>query len=444
MAGKKKLTSAREVALQVLMDCRKRGAWSDSALSSAIRAAELNSRDAGLASRLCYGVQQNQYLLDWYLEQLCSVKLGKLEPAVLASMELGLYQMTSLDRIPVRAAVDQSVELARKWSKNPRSPGLVNAVLRSFDRQRDTLPQPRELWIRYSHPKWLTELLDREVKSDGTEALLAANNSQPATVIQTNTLKITADELKDRLEEEGVAVEAHPQLPDCFTVTGTGDLEQLNSFREGLFQVQDAAAKLAVLAADPKPGMKVLDACAAPGGKSFQTAMAMGDIGSVLSCDLQEKKLGRIRSGAQRLGIGCITVKAMDGRVFLPEMEQAYHLVIADVPCSGLGIIRKKPDIRYKDPKPLEDLPQIQRDILENVSQYVMPGGTLLYSTCTVLERENQAVVSAFLERHPEFTLEPFEIPVAGSCDGMITLWPHIHGTDGFFIAKLRRNHDRY
>ncbi|MBQ9166773.1 MAG: 16S rRNA (cytosine(967)-C(5))-methyltransferase RsmB, partial [Oscillospiraceae bacterium] len=196
MAGKKKLTSAREVALQVLLDCRKIGAWSDSALSSAIRSAELNARDAGLASRLCYGVQQNQYLLDYYLEQLCSVALKKLEPAVLVAMELGLYQMNCLDRIPVRAAVDQSVELARRWSKNPRSPGLVNAVLRSYDRQKGTLPQPKELWIRHSHPKWLVELFDRELKGKGVEALLEANNSQPATVVQANTLKTTAEELK--------------------------------------------------------------------------------------------------------------------------------------------------------------------------------------------------------------------------------------------------------
>lgn len=442
MAGKKKLTSAREVALQVLLDCRKRGAWSDSALSSAIRSAELNARDAGLASRLCYGVQQNQYLLDYYLEQLCSVALKKLEPAVLVAMELGLYQMTSLDRIPVRAAVDQSVELARRWSKNPRSPGLVNAVLRSFDRQKETLPQPKELWIRHSHPKWLVELFDRELKGKGVEALLEANNSQPATVVQTNTLKTTAEELKARLEGEGVTVEPHPQLPDCFTVTGTGDLEQLDIFQKGLFQVQDAAAKLAVLAADPKPGMKVLDACAAPGGKSFQAAIAMKNQGSILSCDLQEKKLSRIRSGAERLGIDCITARPMDGRVFEPEMEKAFDLVIADVPCSGLGIIRKKPDIRYKDPKPLENLPQIQSEILENVSRYVTPGGTLLYSTCTVLERENQAVIRAFLKQHSEYRLEPFATPVVGECDGMVTLWPHIHGTDGFFIAKLRRNHD--
>jgi len=427
----------------VLLDCRQKGAWSDGALSSQIREAELSPRDAGLASRLCYGVQQNQYLLDHWLSQLCSQPLKKLEPAVLAALELGVYQMAFLDRIPVRAAVDQSVELTRRRSRNPKAPGLVNAVLRNFDRRKAELPMPEELWKRYSHPQWLTDLFTQELSGEGVEELLKANNSQPATMIQANTLKITAEQLKVRLEEEGVSdVALHPQLSGCLEVTGTGDLEALASYQEGLFQVQDSAAKLAVLAAGLKPGMTVLDACAAPGGKSFQVAMAMEGKGSILSCDLQEKKLGRIQSGARRLGIDVIRTRAMDGRLFDQTLEAAFDLVIADVPCSGLGIIRKKPDIRYKDAEPLEHLPAIQRDILENVSRYVAPGGTLLYSTCTVLRRENQAVVEAFLDKHPEFELERFQIPIAGICDGMITLWPHIHNTDGFFIGKMRRKHD--
>jgi 16S rRNA (cytosine967-C5)-methyltransferase len=276
----------------------------------------------------------------------------------------------------------------------------------------------------------------------GVEALLQADNAQPATVIHTNPLKTTPQALADALRAQGVQVEADPALPDCFTITGTGDLEQNECFRKGWFQVQDRAARFAVLAAGPEPGMDVLDACAAPGGKSFQAAMAMENRGSILSCDLQEKKLGRIKAGAQRLGITCIETRAMDGRAFLPELEGRFDLVITDVPCSGLGIIRKKPDIRYKDPEPLLALPAIQRDILRNNARYVKPGGVLMYSTCTVLRRENQDVVQAFLGEHPEFSLEGFTLPGIGKCDGMLTLWPHIHGTDGFFMAKLRKQHD--
>lgn len=440
MAGEKRApASAREVALQVLMDCRRRGAWSDSALSSTIRKAALSPRDAALASQLCYGVQQNQLLLDFWVDQLCTVPRSKLELPVLTAIQLGMYQMAFLDRIPARAAVDQSVELARRWSRNPRSTGLVNAVLRSFDRQRDSLPRPESLSVRYSHPQWLVDLLREELGEDTLEALLQANNSHPPTTIQVNPLKTDSAALAAQLEAEGVSVTAHPTLPGCFTISGTGDLEQLESFRQGLFQIQDAAARMAVLTADPQPGMWVLDACAAPGGKSFQAAMAMANQGSILSCDLQEKKLGRIQSGARRLGIEILTTRAMDGRVFDPSMEARFDLVLADVPCSGLGIIRKKPDIRFKDPEPLAQLPAIQREILSNVSRYVAPGGVLLYSTCTVLRRENQAVVDAFLSGHADFTAEDFDLPGIGTCHGSATLWPHLHGTDGFFMAKMRR-----
>lgn len=440
MAGEKRVpASPREAALQVLLDCRRRGAWSDSALSSAIRRANLSPRDAALASRICYGVQQNQLLLDFWVDQFCSVPRAKLELPVLIAMELGMYQMAFLDRVPARAAVDQSVELARRWSRNPRSTGLVNAVLRAFDRKQQALPQPESLSVRYSHPQWLVDLLTQELQGEGIEALLAADNSQPPTTIQVNTLKTDEATLERRLTAEGISVHPHPSLPGCFTISGTGDLEQLKSFQDGLFQIQDAAARMAVLAAEPKPGMQVLDACAAPGGKSFQAAMAMENRGELLSCDLQIKKLSRIQAGARRLGVEILQTRAMDGRVFDPALEAHFDRVLADVPCSGLGIIRKKPDIRYKEPGPLEHLPVIQREILDNVSRYVKPGGVLLYSTCTVLRRENQAVVEAFLEQHPEFTLEPFTLPGIGRCSGWITLWPHLHGTDGFFMAKLRR-----
>lgn len=442
MAAKRVASSAREAALQVLVDCYQRGAWSDSALSSAIRRAKLSGRDAALASRLCYGVQQNQALIDYWLSLLCTVPLRKLEQPVRAAMELGVYQIAFLERIPARAAVNESVELARRWSRNPNSPRLVNAVLRTFERKKDSLPQPESLSVRYSHPQWLVDLFSAELDGSGVEELLRADNSQPATVIQVNSLKTDTAALTARLKTEGITVTEHPTLPGCLTISGTGDLEQLESFRQGLFQVQDGAARMAVLAADLRPGMQVLDACAAPGGKSFGAAMAMENEGSILSCDLQEKKLSRIQSGAERLGISCICTKAADGRMFDPDWEDRFDVVLTDVPCSGLGIIRKKPDIRYKDPALLEGLPPVQADILENNARYVKPGGVLVYSTCTVLRRENQAVVEAFLERHPAFEPECFVLPGIGECSGMITLWPHIHDTDGFFIAKLRKKHD--
>ena len=210
-------------------------------------------------------------------------------------------------------------------------------------------------------------------------------------------------------------------------------------FRSGCFYVQDAAAKIAVLAAAPQRGMRILDVCAAPGGKTFAAAIASGGA-EIIACDLHEKKLQRIRVGAERLGLDDITTMAMDARTHRPEFAERFDLVITDVPCSGLGVIRKKPDIRYKDPGALAALPEVQLAILRNVSAYVKPGGTLLYSTCTVLPEENGGIVKAFLEEKHEFRIEDFALPGGSrSSGGMLQLWPQRHGTDGFFIAKMRK-----
>ena len=354
---------------------------------------------------------------------------------------LAMYQITMLDKIPPRAAVNEAVNLARRNSKNPRSPTLVNGILRSFCRAQESLPQPDDLATKYSHPQWLVDLLAQAVPAAELEPLLASNNAEPPTTIQTNTTKITPDALAETLATQGVTVEPHPWLDGCFTLRGTGDLEQLNAFRDGLFLVQDTASRLVVLAAQPEAGQQILDACGAPGGKSFSTAIAMGDDGSVLSCDIHPGKVKQIQKGAKRLGLASIQSQVRNAKEHDPALDEQFDLVLADAPCSGLGIIRKKPDIRNKDPEPLKDLPRIQGDILENVSRYVKPGGVLVYSTCTVLERENQDVVRGFLDKHPEFVLEPFPLPGAiGTVEeGMLTLWPHIHGTDGFFLSKMRK-----
>jgi len=430
----------REVALKCLMACEGRGAWSDGYLRNTVREAGLDGRDAGLCARLAFGVLQNRMLLDWHIGRL--VQRGKVEPGVRNCLRLGLYQLMFLDRVPVHAAVNESVELAKRYSRNPRAAALVNAVLRRFERERSGgLPHPEELFIRYSHPEWLVKGFARTVPEGELEALLEADNGQPPTCVQVNTCRRGTEEVMAALEARRVEVKAHPWLPDCLLLSETGDLERLESFREGDFYVQDPAARLAVMAADPRPGMRVLDACAAPGGKSFAAGIAMEGKGEILSCDIHPHKRELIEKGARRLGLGCIRTAVMDGKRFDPALEKGFDLVIADVPCSGLGIIRKKPDIRYKDPKPLEGLPQVQRDILGNVSRYVKPGGTLLYATCTLLQRENEDVVAWFLDKHKNFTLEPFALPgPIGRTGGMLTLWPHIHGTDGFFMARLRRS----
>ena len=433
--------SAREVALRALIACEKQGAWSDGFLKKSLRDAGLDSRDAALATRLCFGVLQNRILLDYYLGRLSTVRLEKMEPAVRNALRLGAYQVLFLDRIPDHAAVSEAVDLSRKGSKNPRSAGLVNGVLRSLVRQKGSLEPPADPEIRYSHPKWLADTFIRRLGREEAERLMAADNGEPPTCAQVNTIKATTEQVTEALRAEGVEVEPHPWLPNCLLLSHTGSLEELTAFRKGLFYIQDAAARLAVLAADPKRGMEVLDACAAPGGKSFAAAIAMDGRGSITSCDIHPHKIDLIQAGAKRLGMDCISAKMLDGKEYKEEFLDGFDLVLADVPCSGLGIIRKKPDIRYKDPKPMEGLPRVQKAILNNVCRYVRPGGALLYATCTLLERENEDVVHDFLDNHKDFTLEGFKVPgdFEGAKEGMVTCWPHRHSTDGFFFAKLRR-----
>lgn len=437
---------ARETALLTLDACEKQGAWSNAYLKKAIRRDGLDRRDAALASRLCFGVLQNKLLLDFYIGTFSTVKPEKLEPRVRQALRLGLYQLLFLDKIPERAAVNESVALAKKYSRNPRSAGLVNAVLRAFLRQRDTLPPVvgkdgiETLSLQTSHPRWLVEAFAARLGLEEAGALLRLNNEQPPTCAQVNLLKTTPGALAEALREEGAEVQPHPWLENCLLLSGTGDLEQLERFRAGDFYVQDAASRLAVLACGVKPGDRVLDACAAPGGKTFAAAIQMEDRGEVISCDIHPHKIQLLEAGAERLGLSCITVREQDAKSFVQEWEGAFDAVLADVPCSGLGIIRKKPDIRYKDPAPMEQLPAVQRAILDNAGRYVKPGGVLLYSTCTLLQRENEDVVTAFLEAHPEFVLAPFTLPgPVGACGGMLTLWPQRHGTDGFFVAGMRR-----
>lgn len=405
----------------------------------------MDSRDGALATTLCFGVLQNQMLLDFYLDCFSKVKTVKMEEKVLLALRMGVYQMCFLDRIPVSAAVNTTVNLVRKYSKNPRSAALANGVLRTIARQ-EALPEPegnlaRRLSVRYSHPEWLVEAFLEQLGPEETEALLAEDNGRPPIYAQINPIKTDTKGLTARLESEGVTAQPHPWLEGCLTLSGTGDLERLPSFQEGLFTIQDPAARLTVLAAGPRPGMRVLDVCAAPGGKSFACAMAMGNEGEVLSCDIHSHKRTLIEKGAQRLGLSCVSAWTLDARSFEPDYENAFDVVVADVPCSGLGVIRKKPDIRYKDPKPLAGLPAVQKAILDNVSRYAKPGGVLMYSTCTVLERENEAVIQDFLGNHPNFETEAFCLPepVGRAGEGMCTLWPHRHGTDGFFLCKLRR-----
>lgn len=441
--------SARETALTILERCRRNQAFSDALLSNAVTASQLSVQDSALCARLCYGVLQNSVLCDFYIDSFAKENSNKIEPKVRDILRLSVYQILFLDKIPAHAAVSEGVELCKK-SGFSRASGFVNAVLRKIASEKDNLPEiPRSdyckyLSIKFSTPFELTAHLCSVFGKDFTAQLLQANNSPAPMTIQVNTLKTTAGELAASLAEKGVQCKPHAFLPDCFELSETGDIAALSEHISGMFYVQDAAARLAVTAAAPKLGDLVLDACSAPGGKSFAAAIDMKNNGRITSCDLHENKLKRVDEGAKRLGIDIISTESMDASAPNKAYFEAFDLVFADVPCSGLGVIRKKPDIRYKSLSDIAELSKTQLSILNGLASCVKKGGAMLYSTCTVLPSENEGVIEDFLASHEDFSAEDFVLPepIGKVQCGMLSLYPHLHNTDGFFICKLRKHNE--
>ena len=392
-------------------------------------------RDRAFATRLFYTVLQNRTWIDWQLQCRCRSPLEKMQPCVRDILRVCCAQLLYFDKIPAYSAVNEAVEDCRREA--PGAAGLVNAVCRRIAEE-GTADGPagtaaERLAVRYSHPLWFAERM-LEVFGDNEEcsAYLESNNGIPPITIRMNSLRESA--------------------PEVFENAGISDRDSSGAFhvpvmteaaaeilRGGWGYVQDTASALAVMAAGPRPGMTVIDACAAPGGKSFTSAMLMNNEGTVFSFDISEKKIRAMSRQSEILGCSCIHAAPADSRKALPLDERSADLVIADVPCSGFGVIRKKPEIRYKSKESVAGLPEIGAAILESVSRYVKPEGILLFTTCTVLPEENEVVAGRFLEEHPEYSAEDFllgERPVAG---GMTTLYPHRDGTDGFFICRLRR-----
>ncbi len=429
---------ARNAVLRALTVCRKNGGWSDAVLKEEIKNARLSQRDAAFATALFYGILQNQALLDYEINLLLTGR-KHLQPVLRDILRLAIYQLQFMNRVPDSAAVHEAVEQAKK-KFSLREAGLCNAVLRNFLRKKDTLELPEDYAIRYSHPAELVNLI-RESVGEKLEPILRADNSSPETTVIVNSLKTTPKRLAHSLAETGVSVTPHPWLSGCFLLRGTGNLEQLPAFREGLFQVQDAAARLAVDVLAPQPGENVLDLCAAPGGKSMAAAMHMKNQGTILACDIHRGKLEEIQKAASRLGVSIVETVENDALEFRRTWEKQFDIVIADVPCSGLGVIRKKPDIRYKNVKAIETLPALQKEILAQAGRYVRPGGRLLYSTCTILQRENEMVAEGFFKQHPEFSAVPFSVPEPLSCQstGMLSLYQGLDDCDGFFLSVMRK-----
>ena len=412
--------------------------YSNIALDRALRDSDLDARQKSRVSALYYGVLERLPELDYVLSLYSKKTPEKLDSTVRNLLRCGLYQLAHM-HIPDNAAVNDCVTAAKKLRFTSAS-GFVNAVLRSFVRDGKQIPAPKNpalcQQVQYCAPGWLIEKLSTEYGEQIMDALLSDALGRPPVTLRRNPL--AGDEAAFLHAMGQIPLERHPLLPDCYTVQ-SGDVTGTEAFAKGMFHVQDLASQLCCRALEPRPGDTVLDLCAAPGGKSFTLAQLMENRGTLLSFDLHPNRVKLIAQGAKRLHLQCVKALEGDASVHNPALPMADR-VLCDVPCSGLGVIRRKPEIKYKDPAAFGGLPPVQAKILENGSRYVKPGGYLVYSTCTLSRAENDAVVDGFLQQHPEFEGVPFlESLGAPFGNRKVTLDPGCFGSDGFFMAKLKR-----
>ena len=430
-----KKISARSLALETLKKCEAGGQFSNIALDLALKKSDLSESDRALATTLFYGVIEKRITLDYVISRLSSRALGEIDRDTLALLRMGVYQLRFLDRIPDHAAINETVSLATAKTK-----GFVNAVLRSYTRQASEIALPereagesRALSVRFSVCEELCGKLLSIFGYERCESIFASLEGKDHLTLRANTLKISRDELVDKVAGEKTALSP-------YGVKTSGQVTSLYGFAEGLFYVQDEASQLCAMALGAKEGERVVDTCSCPGSKSFGIALDMKNQGEIYSFDLHANKLSLVESSAKRLGIDIIKTEERDARKPREELVGKVDRVLCDVPCSGFGVLKKKPELRYKDPKASAALPNIQYDILENSARYLKTGGVLIYSTCTIFPEENEDNINRFLAAHGEFSLCPFEAGELRCERGMITLLPYDYGTDGFFIAKLIKN----
>ncbi|MEW8958508.1 MAG: 16S rRNA (cytosine(967)-C(5))-methyltransferase RsmB [Moorella sp. (in: firmicutes)] len=446
--------SAREAALQVIYRVTEEGAYANLALDEVLKAAGLEGRERTLATELAYAAIKAWHTLDWAVGLFLKHPFIKLPPWIRCLLRLGGAQLMFFPRIPARAAIYETVELAKKYGHRGTA-GLVNGVLRSLERGKESLPYPDPsedpagfLALRYYHPRWLVERWLAQFGYQETEALCRADNEPAPLVIRVNTLKTNAAALAARLEGEGAVVRPATFAPEGLIVEGLGAVEANPSFAEGLFYVQDEASQLVGHALKPAPGSFVIDASAAPGGKTTHLAQIMKNGGTILACDVHPSRLQLIKENCRRLGVNCVQPVLADARELGERYPERADYLLIDAPCSGLGVLRRRPDARWrKEPAGIKEMAKLQLEILLGAEGALKPGGILVYSTCSLAPEENQEVVRRFLDRAPHFSLVSLKpsLPViprdmeeqAGQ--GWIQLLPQRHGTDGFFMARLKK-----
>lgn len=459
-----KSVNEREIALAAFLEITENGAYSHNVLRDVLGKYQyLDKRERAFITRVIEGTLEHLIEIDYILDEFSKVKVRKMKPVIRGILRISVYQLKYMDSVPDRAVCSEAVKLAvRKGFFGLK--GYVNGVLRNVARGLPDVTYPKEgsraLSVQYSCPQWITELFEEEYGRERTEIMLRAFQEERPLTIRCCQNRISVEELRERLSEEGVKTEVHTYLPYALYISGFDYLESLDSFQEGLFAVQDVSSMLVGELAAPDAGARILDVCAAPGGKSLHAAeklvlaaRASGrpqEQGLVEARDLTEYKTGLIQENIERSGLSNVRAVCRDASVLDPEWEGKADIVLADLPCSGLGVMGKKPDLKYRvAPDDIQSLAALQRKILSCVQSCVKPGGTLIYSTCTVSRAENTDNVQWFLKEYPQFVLQDIsgrlcpQLRDALTDSGCLQLLPGVHESDGFFIAVLRKQEER-
>lgn len=446
-----KSVNPRELIVDMLIEITKNGEYSHVVIGQTLEKYQfLSKADRAFLKKVTNGTIEQMIYIDYILNHYSKVKVNKMKPMIRAILRSSVYQLYFMDRIPSSAVCNEAVKLtAKRGFQNLK--GFVNGVLRTIVREgcKEILPRKEHiteyLSVKYSAPQWLVTQWMKEYGEEKTERMLAYFLKEKNTTIRCNKSKITSIELKEKLVEDGVKNIVEAPLSYAFEISGYDYLAGLSSFREGLFAVQDLSSMLVAEAAGVVENNVCIDVCAAPGGKTLHVADKLGGTGKVLCGDISQRKAEKIMENVQRMGFENVAVHVWDATEFEEELKDTADIVLADVPCSGLGVIGRKPDIKFKmNIESMQALIPLQREILSNVKNYVKPGGVLMFSTCTVNEKENRENVEWFVEEYPEFQLEDFSNQMPQTIkplvkNGQLQLLPGECNTDGFFIAKLRR-----
>jgi len=444
------MQNPRQLAFLALRDVHRRGTFTDIALDRVLRTAKLNSADRGLVTELVYGSVRRSRTLDALIDQLGKKKAHQQPPELRTILHIGLYQLRYQERIPPSAAVNTTVELAKENGFKGLA-GVVNGLLRQYERlaasSSDSLQLPVEpverLGVLHSFPDWIIQMWIEQLGVEETEQLCEWLNQSPSIDLRINPLRVSIEDVEAAMQSAGVNVHRLPQLPQALRVAGgTGTIQKLPGFSEGWWTIQDSSAQLVSHLLDPQAGDVVIDACAAPGGKTTHIAELMGDEGKIWACDKAASRLKKLKENAKRLQLKSIQICTGDSRNF-SQFTNSADRVLLDAPCSGLGTLHRRPDIRWRvTAATVDELSVLQGELLEQAATWVKPGGVLVYATCTLHPQENEGVILRFLERHSHWQIEPPPADSPKSAlstpQGWLKVWPHRHQMDGFFMVRLK------